>query len=130
MRTNAWRNGDLLLGLAAMMVWWGGSVAAFAQVQAGRIVGAVYDPQRAAVPNASVTVTDVATNISKRVATNATGDYVDTPLNPGSYKITAAAPGFQTTVQTGIELVVGQAIRVELELRLGATSTEVQVSAE
>ncbi len=130
MRANAWRNGDLLLGLAVIIALWSDSGAALAQVQAGRIVGTVYDPQRAAVPNASVTVTDIATNISKRVSTNATGDYVVTPLNPGSYKITAAASGFQTTVQTGIELVVGQAIRVDLELRLGATSTEVQVSAE
>ena len=103
------------------------AVPAFAQVQAGRIVGTVYDPQRATIANATVVVTDVATNLSRRATTNSTGDYVVTPLEPGTYRITATASGFQTTVQTGTELVVGQAARVDLELRLGATTTEVQV---
>jgi hypothetical protein len=101
-----------------------------AQVQAGRIVGTVYDPNRALVPNATVVVTETATNLAKKVTADAAGDFVVTPLNPGTYSVSATAPGFRTTVQTGIELQVGQAVRVGLELRLGETTTTVEVTAE
>src|SRR4051794_6539642 len=107
-----------------------GAATAFGQVQASRMVGAVYDPQRATVAGATVTVTDVATNIAKRVTTDAAGDYVVTPLQPGTYSVSATAPGFQTTVRGGIELAVGQAARVDLELRIGETTTEVRVTTE
>ena len=106
------------------------STAAFGQVQSGRIVGTVYDPQHATVPGASIVVKNVATNVTRSVAASATGDYVVTPLNPGNYTITVTSPGFSTTTRSGIELVVGQAMRVDLELQLGAANVEVQVTAE
>jgi hypothetical protein len=62
------------------------------------------------------------------VVTNESGDYVVTPLNPGTYTISATAPGFETTVRSGVELIVGQGGRVDLELRLGATNTQVEVT--
>ena len=105
------------------------AIPVLAQVQAGRIVGTVYDPQQATVPGAVVTVTNAATNISRRVTSSADGEYVATPLEPGIYRVSATATGFETTVQTGIELQVGQAARVDLSLRLGETSTTVEVTA-
>ena len=107
-----------------------GVSAAFAQVQSGRVVGTVYDPQRAAVAGALVTITDVATNLSKRVTADDSGSFVITPLEPGIYSLSTTAPGFQTTVRGGIELAVGQAARVDIELRIGETTTEVRVTAE
>src|SRR6266404_5020705 len=104
--------------------------AAFAQVQSGRVVGTVYDPQKATVAGAIVTITDVATNLSKRVTADDSGSFVITPLEPGIYSLSTTAPGFQTTVRGGIELAVGQAARVDIELRIGETSTEVRVTAE
>jgi hypothetical protein len=108
----------------------GCSAIALAQVQEGRIVGTVYDPQRSVVQGAAVTVTDTGTNVSRRVATGASGDYVVTPLNPGTYTVSATARGFQTITQNGIDLSVGGAIRLDFELRLGDTATEVRVVAE
>src|SRR5947208_7596796 len=107
-----------------------GAAIASAQVQAGRMVGTIYDPQRANVAGATVTVTDVATNLSKRVTTDGAGDYVVTPLDPGTYTLTATAPGFQTTVRGGIELTVGLAARVDLELQIGLATSEVRVTTE
>jgi Carboxypeptidase regulatory-like domain len=103
---------------------------AFAQVQSGRLVGTIYDQTHAAVAGATLTVTDVATNIAKRVTTDGAGDYVVTPLDPGTYSVSASAPGFQTTVRRGVELTVGLAARVDLELRIGDTTTEVSVTSE
>jgi Carboxypeptidase regulatory-like domain/Periplasmic binding protein-like domain len=127
MQARKWKSRDLALRFAAISILAGGA-AVFAQVQAGRMVGAVYDPQRATVPGA--TVTDVATNQSKRVTADGNGGYVITPLDPGIYSLSATAPGFETTIRGGIELTVGQAARVDLELRIGETSTEVRVTAE
>ena len=103
---------------------------ATAQVQAGRLVGTVYDPQHATVAGATVTVTETATNLVRRVTADGSGDYVVTPLLPGAYSVSATSPGFQTTVRSGIELTVAQAARVDLELRIGETTTQVEVTTE
>src|SRR4051794_7913219 len=108
MQSGAWKKCELALVVLGLGLF-GLSRPAFGQLQAGRIVGTVYDPQHATVPSAVVSVIDLATNLSKRVTASSTGDYVVTPLDPGTYRISATATGFQTTVQDGIELVVGQA---------------------
>ncbi len=56
---------------------------AFAQVQAGRIVGTVYDPNKAVIPNASVVITNTATNEARTLLSNSAGEFVLTPVNPG-----------------------------------------------
>ena len=60
-----------------------GATPLLAQLQSGRIVGTIYDPQRAGIPGAAVTVTNVATNIARTVITDSEGDYVVTPIDPG-----------------------------------------------
>src|SRR6267142_803149 len=107
-----------------------GGANAFAQLQSGRILGSVYDPQRAGIPGATVTVTNLATNIARTVITDAQGNYVVTPLDPGTYRVSAEVPGFQKTVRDGLVLTVGQSARVELALDLSTLSTEVQVTAQ
>jgi hypothetical protein len=102
---------------------------AWAQVQAGRIVGTVHDPQRAVVPKATVTVTASATGVGVTVATDEHGAYVVTPVNPGRYQISVAAAGFQTAVVNGVEVPVGQAVRVDVELKVGALAEATEVTA-
>lgn len=107
-----------------------GGTPVFAQLQSGRILGTVLDPQRAGIPGATVIVTNVATNIARTVITDSEGNYVVTPLDPGTYNVSAEVPGFQKAVREGLVLTVGQAARVELALNLGALSTDVHVVAE
>lgn len=118
-----------ILTLLCGMCCIGAVLPAHAQLQAGRIVGQVFDPQHDAVPGATVTVTNTATNVSETVKTDASGNYVVTPLNPGDYSVSAIANGFQNVVRNGIDLTVGQAAEVDLSLPLGATSTKVVVSS-
>jgi hypothetical protein len=95
---------------------------AAAQLSAGRIVGAVTDPQKAAIPRATVVVTDTATNLSRTVVTSDTGDYVVTPLDPGTYRVTVTLDGFQTAVVESVAVQVGQSARADVQLRLGSLS--------
>src|SRR4051812_5989190 len=106
------------------------SVPAAAQLQTGRLLGTIYDQQHAGIPGVTITVTNLATSITRNTTSDGEGNYVVTPLNPGMYKVTAALQGFQTTVRDDIELTVGQALRVELTMSVGGVSTEVQVTAE
>ncbi len=55
----------------------------FAQRDLGTITGIVSDPSGAAIPNAKVTITEVATNLSYAVTTNSTGEYIRPALKAG-----------------------------------------------
>ena len=95
---------------------------AAAQLSAGRIVGTVTDPQKAAIPRATVVVTDTATSLSRTVVTSDHGDYVVTPLDPGVYSVTVTIDGFQTAVVNSVDVQVGQSARVNVELALGTVT--------
>src|SRR5206468_1659597 len=84
----------------------------------------------AGIPGATVTVANLATNVARTVTTTAEGQYVVTPLDPGIYRVSAEIQGFQPAVRDGVELTVGQSVRVELALALSTISTDVQVTEE
>src|SRR5438876_3390751 len=79
-------------------------VSAAAQVQNGQFTGTITDPSGAAIANAKVTAVNPATNLSVAATTNATGLYTLKELPPGSYKITAEAPGFRTSSNADVKL--------------------------
>src|SRR5829696_1775968 len=95
---------------------------------AGAIPG--FAQQQGGIPGAGVTVTNVAANVARTATTDGEGNYVVTPLDPGAYRVTAAVSGFQTTVREGVELMVGQAARVELTLAISTLATEVLVTTQ
>jgi hypothetical protein len=113
----------LLLALAAAP-W------CLSQIQAGRMAGTVYDPNKAVVPGAAVTVTNQSTGVARRVVANELGGYVVAALDPGLYDVSATAPGFRTTVRSGVEMQVGKDLLLDLDLVLGETNVLVEVRAE
>jgi hypothetical protein len=100
----------------------------FAQ-ERGTILGTVTDPSSAAVPGARVTLTEVATGLSRNAATDGQGGYVVPSLRPTNYSLSVEAQGFQKFVQTGIVLQANQSSTVNIKLELGATTQEVTVAA-
>src|SRR6266571_2255253 len=100
------------------------------QIQTGRISGTIYDPNKAVVPNATVTVTNKATNVAQKIVSNETGGYVVPALNPGLYDVSVTAPGFRTTVRSGVEMLVGKDLLLDMDLVLGETNTVVEVTSE
>src|SRR3954462_15962088 len=70
----------------------------------GTIRGTVTAPSGAVIANASVTITDLATNTARRAVTNPNGEYQMFGLHPGTYKVTIYAPGMTSHDITGIVL--------------------------
>jgi len=105
------------------------AVYANAQVEQGRFVGRIVDSQDAGVPGASVTVTNTGTNIVQTALTNGIGNFVITPVEAGIYSLSVTAKGFETTTSSNIEVQVGQVVREDLQLRVGATNVTVEVNS-
>jgi hypothetical protein len=99
-----------------------------AQVASAELSGNVLDATGAAVPNATVTATNVDTTIARTTVSGKSGDYVITALPPGNYTLTAEAPGFRKLEQTGVSLEINQQARVDLALEVGQTAQTVQVT--
>ncbi|HZM98031.1 MAG TPA: TonB-dependent receptor [Pyrinomonadaceae bacterium] len=110
------------------------SVNIFAQSQAntGNIEGRVTDPNAAAVPNVTVTATNIATGLQKSAQTNDEGVYRLVFLPPGPYKVeTSGAQGFAPTTFTNVIVTVGGQTPLDIQLPVGnATVAMVDVSAE
>ncbi len=96
----------------------------------GTVSGFVTDPSGASVPQAMVTATRVEQNVSRTAESNAEGFYNFRALQPGTYTVTAEKTGFQRLTQTGVVLTVNQDLRLDLALKLGATTQAVTVTAE
>ena len=105
-------------------------LSAAAQVQNGQFTGTITDPSGASIANAKVTAVNLATNLSVGVTSNATGLYSLKELPPGSYKITAEAPGFRTSSNAGVALNAGTIARVDFRMQLGQTREIVEVTGE
>lgn len=103
---------------------------ALGQSTAGRILGAITDQSGAAVPGASVIVTDMQRGTSRTLTTDDAGDYVAPDLQPGSYKVRVEARGFKTTERPNVQIEVATDVRVDLSLQPGQVSEIVTITDE
>src|SRR6516165_11393999 len=105
-------------------------VPAYAQVAGATLSGTVRDQSGGVVPQAQVSINNVATGVTRDLATDAAGFYSAPNLLPGTYDVSAMAPGFTTEVHTGVTLTVGAQQVLNLTLRVGKTTEKVQVAGE
>ncbi|MGH9404241.1 MAG: carboxypeptidase regulatory-like domain-containing protein [Terriglobia bacterium] len=96
----------------------------------GSISGSVTDASGAAVPNATVTVTDQLRSVVVRtLSTNSAGNYAVPDLPTGTYSVRAGKPGFTTAVHSDLVLNVRSQVRVDFNLSVGAVTQQVTVTA-
>ncbi len=93
------------------------------------VTGTVFDPSGAAVPNAQLTLTNVATGQTRTVNSNDTGLYSFSNVGVGEFNLSAATPGFQRYVKSGILVNVAQTLKEDLTLTVGSATAEVSVRA-
>jgi hypothetical protein len=104
-----------------------GSFHVFAQE--ATMLGTVTDPSGAAIPNVSVTITNVDTGNVTHVTTNDVGQYLAADLRIGTYTVQARSGNFKLAEQKNIGLQVGDRHRVDFQLQLGNTQESITVEA-
>jgi len=92
-------------------------------------VGTVTDPNGGVVANATVTVVNEDTKITRKGQTGTSGDFAFTLLDPGSYTVTVEAPGFKTTQVEHAALSVGARLRIDAALQIGTVSESIVVQS-
>lgn len=101
----------------------------FAQSNTATILGTVSDSTGAAIPGATVTVTNVKTGVVKSTITNANGAFELPLLSVGDYAISAEMRNFKRAERTGIHLDAEQKSKIDLTLEVGAVTESVTVNA-
>src|SRR5258708_26716467 len=104
------------------------SAPVYAQVSGATLSGKVMDASGAVVTNAKVSIRNTATDVKRDVTTDSAGFYSAPNLLPGIYDITVVAPGFSTSVQTGLTLTVGAAQALDISLQIGRKTERTDVS--
>ncbi len=101
-----------------------------AQVLYGSIVGEVRDASGAAVPGATVTITNKDTNQSREAKTDPAGAYSYTDVQAGSYSLKVTHEGFNSFERTDVPVTINAVSRVDVTLEVGNVKQAVTVSGE
>ena len=113
----------LLVGLAPL------TPSVLAQAVYGSIFGTITDNTGAVVPNAQITVTDIAKGTAVQAQTDASGDYRVQHLIPDSYRVDVEAPGFSKSTTDNVVVYADTSPKVDLQLSVAGTTNTVTVSS-
>jgi hypothetical protein len=119
-----------LIAAAALLLAVFVSVPVGAQVAGGALAGTITDPSGAGIPQAQITIKNVATGVERSISTNENGFYTTPNLLPGEYQVTIEAKGFNTDVKSGITINVGARQVFDIALQIGTVTHKVEVTAE
>ncbi len=96
-------------------------------ITSGDVTGTVTDPTGAVVPGASVTLTNISTNVSNKGTANSDGNYRFAFVLPGTYKLDVTASGFQPQDHPGVIVLAGQPTTVNVQLTVASAAQTVDV---
>ena len=106
------------------------STLLLAQSTGGRILGRIADSSGAVLAGVKVTLTNEATDVSRNVQTNSSGDYVFVEVQPGIYDVQFEQKGFKKNLQKGVTVEVNQVVTLNTTMQVGATQEVVEVTSE
>ncbi len=98
-----------------------------AQSTSANITGRITDPTRAVIGGAKITLLNTDTNIAYSSSTDQAGSYHVTNIPPGNYRMELVKQGFRTVIKPAIVLHVQDALELNFEMAVGATSESVTV---
>src|SRR5499426_1092317 len=105
------------------------AIAGLAQITTTGIRGITRDQSGAVIPNATIKLVDNSTGVERATVSSSEGSFLFPTLQFGSYKLTATATGFQTTIIAAITVESGRTTDVSVDLKVGAAAETVQVAA-
>ncbi|MHB1023582.1 MAG: carboxypeptidase-like regulatory domain-containing protein, partial [Acidobacteriaceae bacterium] len=100
-----------------------------AQSYYGSLRGQVTDAQGASVAGAIATLTNEATHIVRKAASNSAGEYVFASLDPGMYTLSISAQGFKKLDRKGITVSTQQTLTLDAKLQVGAATQSIEVTS-
>lgn len=98
-----------------------------ADANKGQITGTVTDPNAAVISGAKLNIKNLGTGSSRDLTSSGSGTYRAVLLDPGTYVISATAPGFAENKISGLVLSVGSTVTVDIKMSVQSTSTTVDV---
>lgn len=102
---------------------------AWAQGTSARFTGVVTDQAGAAVPDATVTLTNAATNVSFATQTTGNGLYVFDSIQVGQYTLTVEKAGFKKFISSNNNVNINQTANLDVVLDAGTVNETVTVEA-
>ena len=120
----------LSIGLFTLAIGLLGPTQAMAQTGAASLTGIVTDDSGAAVPGATVTATNQATNVAYTGISNEAGNYTVSSLPVGTYIVKVELSRFKTSATKPIQMEAKQIVRLDFKLALGAIEETVEVTSE
>ena len=121
----------MILFLSGTFVW--------GQLGTSTIRGTITDSSGAALPGATVTITNLQTNLSRTLTTGSAGTYSFDSIPPGEYKVEVEAKGFRKSVVNRVQAMVGSIAEVSQSLKIGevketvlveTTASDIQVNTQ
>ena len=109
----------MILLLSGTVVW--------GQLGTSTIRGTITDSSGATLPGATVTITNLQTNLSRTLTTGPAGTYSFESILPGEYKVEVEAKGFRKSVAPRVHALVGSVAEVSQSMKVGAVSETVVV---
>lgn len=103
---------------------------AAAQTVSATLAGTITDETQAVLPGVELTLTNLDNSATRTAISGDSGQYLLSDLAPGNYELEAQLPGFQTAVQSGINLTVGRNATLNISLRIGALTERVVVTGD
>ncbi|MCI0388844.1 MAG: TonB-dependent receptor [Acidobacteria bacterium] len=100
------------------------------QITTGVIQGTVFDDSNSVVAGANVEAKNLDTNLTKIIRTDSDGRFVFLQLPSGRYTLTVSRQGYATLAQENLNLTVGQAINLNLNLKISVIQDRVVVATD
>src|SRR5438128_12178816 len=111
----------LLVGLFAV-------APLFGQEKSGSVTGVVSDDTGAVLPGVTITMTNKTTYRIVSAVTGFDGAYYSRNLDPGRYSVKFQLRGFSPTEYPDILVLVGQNVKLDIQLKVGGGDTVVEVT--
>src|SRR5256884_2169573 len=111
----------LLVPTFAAMLW--------SQTGTSTVRGTVTDPQGRVIPDATLTLTNIANNAPRTAKSSDGGTFTFDFLPPGEYRLEAEAPGFKKRVENNVRALIGKPTEASVQLEVGTVGEVVEVRA-
>src|ERR1035437_6241409 len=125
LNSRVWVRIGVMCAMAALVFGYVTAKPASAQVLYGSMVGAIEDQTGAAVPKATVTITNKDTGATRTAAADDQGRYSLLNVQAGAYDLKVSATGFRTVNETDILVAINTVTRRDMRLEIGAMTEQV-----